>query len=128
MRDNDDYPPQSPYSTGLAGRCPRCGQGKLFSNFITVAPRCTVCSLDFTFADAGDGPAVFVMLFAGFLIVGVALWTELTYEPPIWVHLAIFLPLTLVVCVGLLRPLKGLLIALQFANRAEQGRLGGRNR
>jgi uncharacterized protein (DUF983 family) len=127
MSHDDDYAPQSPYSTGLAGRCPRCGQGKLFSHFVTVAPRCSVCNLDFTFADAGDGPAVFVMLFAGFLIVGVALWTELTYEPPIWVHLVIFLPLTLVVCIGLLRPLKGLLIALQFANRAEQGRVGGRN-
>jgi len=121
---DDDHAPQPPYSTGLAGRCPRCGQGKLFSQFITVAPRCSVCNLDFSFADAGDGPAVFVMLFAGFLVVGIALWTELTYEPPIWVNLAIFLPLTLIVCIGLLRPLKGLLIALQYRNKAEQGRLG----
>jgi uncharacterized protein (DUF983 family) len=124
MREDEDYAPQSPYATGIAGRCPRCGQGNLFSHFITVAPRCNVCDLAFDFADAGDGPAVFVMLFAGFLVVGIALWTEVTYEPPLWVHLAIFLPLTLIVCVGLLRPLKGLLIALQYRNRAEQGRLG----
>jgi uncharacterized protein (DUF983 family) len=116
---DDDYAPQPPSSTGLAGRCPRCGQGKLFTQFITLAPRCSVCNLDFSFADAGDGPAVFVMLFAGFLVVGIALWTELTYEPPIWVNLAIFLPLTMIVCIGLLRPLKGLLIALQYRNRAE---------
>ncbi len=122
---HEDYAPQPPYSTGLAGRCPRCGKGKLFSGFITVAPRCNVCNLDFSFADSGDGPAVFVMLFAGFLVVGLALWTELTFEPPIWIHLTIFLPLTLIVCIGLLRPLKGLLIALQYRNKAEQGRLGG---
>jgi uncharacterized protein (DUF983 family) len=122
MHDNDYAPP--PYSNGLAGGCPRCGQGKLFAGFVTVAPRCSVCNLDFSFADSGDGPAVFVMLFAGFLVVGLALWTELTFDPPIWIHLAIFLPLTLIVCIGLLRPLKGLLIALQYRNKAQPGRLG----
>jgi uncharacterized protein (DUF983 family) len=119
----DDYAPQSAYSTGMSGRCPRCGQGKLFKGFITLAPRCSVCGLDFGFAEAGDGPAVFVILLAGFLVVGVALWTELTFEPPFWVHIVIFLPLTLLVCLGLLRPLKGTLIALQYRNKAEQGRL-----
>lgn len=64
-------------------------------------------------------------LFAGFLVLGAALWTELTYEPPFWVHLVIFLPLTAIVCVGLLRPTKGLLVALQYKNKAEQGRLEG---
>ena len=120
---DDEYPLQSPVSTGLAGRCPRCGQGKLFSGFITVAPSCSVCGLDFAFADAGDGPAIFVMLIAGFLIVGAAMLVEIAYEPPYWVHLIIFLPLTLVVCLGMLRPLKGVLIAQQFRHRAEQGRL-----
>jgi uncharacterized protein (DUF983 family) len=123
LSGEEDYAPQSPYSTGLAGRCPRCGQGKLFQGFITPAPRCAACGLDFGFAEAGDGPAVFVILLAGFLIVGLALWTELTFEPPIWVHFVIFLPLTLLVCLGLLRPLKGTLIALQYRNKAEQGRL-----
>ncbi|RFB78858.1 DUF983 domain-containing protein [Methylovirgula sp. 4M-Z18] len=120
---DDEYPPQSPYSTGLAGRCPRCGQGKMFKGFLDVAPSCQSCGLDYSFADAGDGPAVFVTLFAGFIVLGLALWTELTFAPPIWVHLMIFLPLTLVVCLGILRPLKGLLIALQYKNKAEQGRL-----
>ena len=120
---NDDYPPLSPVTTGLAGRCPRCGQGKLFSGFITVAPSCPVCGLDFDFADAGDGPAIFVMLLAGFVIVGAALLVEVYYEPPYWVHLLIFLPLTLIVCLGMLRPLKGVLIAQQYHRRAEQGRL-----
>ena len=119
----DQYPPLSPISTGMGGRCPRCGEGKLFKGFITIADKCGNCGLDYKFADAGDGPAIFVMLIAGFIIVGAALWLEIAYEPPMWVFLVIFLPLTLVVCLGMLRPLKGALVALQYANRAEQGRL-----
>jgi uncharacterized protein (DUF983 family) len=108
-------------SAGLRGRCPRCGEGRLFSGFISVAPSCRACGLDYKFADSGDGPAVFVILLAGFFIIGLTLWTEIRYEPPIWVHLVIFLPLTFVVCLGLLRPLKGLAIGLQYRNRAGQG-------
>jgi uncharacterized protein (DUF983 family) len=121
--DNREYPPISPISVGLAGRCPRCGDGRLFSGFITVAPRCEACGLDYAFADSGDGPAVFVALFGGFAVLGLALWTEIVYQPPIWLHMVLFLPLTLIVCLGLLRPFKGLLIALQYRNRAELGRL-----
>src|SRR4051812_21098416 len=107
MGPDDLYAPQSPYATGLAGRCPRCGQGRMLKGFISLAPRCGVCDLDFAFADAGDGPAVFVTLFAGFLVLGAALWVDVRYEPPFWIHLVIFLPLTIIVCLGLLRPLKG---------------------
>lgn len=118
-----DYPPISPVSVGLAGRCPRCGDGRLFAGFVNVAPRCEACGLDYGFADAGDGPAVFVTLFAGLVVLGLALWVEIAFQPPIWVHMVIFLPLTLIVCLGMLRPLKGLLIALQYRNKAELGRL-----
>ena len=117
------YPPISAVSTGLAGRCPRCGEGSMFSGFLTVAPKCEVCGLDFSFADSGDGPAVFVTLIAGFLVLGAALAVDMTYEPPIWVYLVLFLPLTILVCLGLLRPLKGLLIASQYRNKAAPGRL-----
>jgi uncharacterized protein (DUF983 family) len=117
------YPPVSAISAGLAGRCPRCGDGHMFSGFITVALKCEACGLDFGFADAGDGPAVLVTLFAGFVVLGLALWVEIAYEPPMWVHLIIFLPLTLIVCLGMLRPLKGVLIAQQYHHKAEQGRL-----
>jgi uncharacterized protein (DUF983 family) len=110
-------------SAAMRGRCPRCGEGKLFDGFLALKPQCQACKLDYAFADAGDGPAVFVILFAGFLVVGLILWTEVNYEPPIWLHLVIFLPLTLVVTLGMLRPLKGLLIGLQYRNKAEQGRL-----
>ena len=117
------FPPISAISTGLAGRCPRCGDGHLFRGFLTLAPNCEVCGLDFGFSDSGDGPAVFVTLIAGFVVLGLALVLDMTYEPPIWVFLVIFIPLTLVVCLGMLRPLKGILIALQYKNDAAPGRL-----
>jgi uncharacterized protein (DUF983 family) len=110
-------------ATGLSGRCPRCRRGSMFAGFLNVAPACKACGLNFGFADAGDGPAVFVMLLGGFVVVGAALWIEVMYEPPIWVYVVVFLPLTAIVCVGMLRPFKGLLIALQYRNKAEQGRL-----
>jgi uncharacterized protein (DUF983 family) len=110
-------------TTGLSGRCPRCGRGRLFKGFLSVARRCESCGLDYGFADAGDGPAVFVTLIAGFFVLGLALVVDIEYEPPLWVHFVIFLPLTLVVCLGLLRPLKGLLIASQYKNKAAPGRL-----
>lgn len=95
----------------------------MFNGFLTIAPRCQVCGLDFGFADSGDGPAVFVTLIAGFFVLGAALVVDMTYEPPIWVYIVIFLPLTILVCMGLLRPLKGLLIASQYSNKAAPGRL-----
>ncbi|HYA73319.1 MAG TPA: DUF983 domain-containing protein [Roseiarcus sp.] len=117
------YPPISPVSTGLAGRCPRCGEGRMFSGFLTLAPECEVCGLDYGFADAGDGPAVLVTLFAGFVVLGIALAVEIAFEPPLWVYAVVFLPLTLIVCLGMLRPLKGFLIASQYCNKAAPGRL-----
>lgn len=122
-RREDALPPAPALSTGLAGRCPRCGDGRLFKGFLTVAPRCERCGLDFAFADAGDGPAVFVTLAVGTLVVGLALILDIAYEPPIWVHLVISLPLAAILCLAVLRPAKGILVALQYRNRAEQGRL-----
>jgi uncharacterized protein (DUF983 family) len=112
----------NPLLAGLAGRCPNCGEGALFRGFLTVADRCAACGYDFSRADSGDGPAVFVMLIGGFIVAFAALFTEIAYRPPIWVHLAVFLPMTVVVCMGLLRPMKGVLLAAQFANRAAESR------
>lgn len=112
----------SPYRTGLTGRCPRCGEGRLFHGFLALRPHCEVCGLDYGFADSADGPAVFIMLIAGFAVLGAALFVEITYEPPIWLHLVMWLPMAVIVCVGLLRPMKGLAVALQFANKAGEGR------
>jgi len=112
-----------PIGRGLRGRCPRCGEGALFQGFLSLRPACDQCGLDFSSADAGDGPAVFVILIGGFIVVFAALFTEIVYQPPYWVHAALWLPLVLIVTLGPLRPIKGLLIALQFHHKAAEGRL-----
>lgn len=117
------YPPQDAVSTGLRGRCPNCGEGALFGGFLRLNGRCANCGLDLSFADSADGPAVFIILIVGFIIAGAALLTEIAWSPPVFVHLLIWPPLVLFLCLGLLRPLKGLLIALQYRHRAEEGRL-----
>jgi len=121
---NDHASPGAlPIGRGLRGRCPRCGEGRLFQGFLTLRPACEHCGLDFNFADAGDGPAVFVILIGGALVVLAALLTEVVYQPPYWVHAALWLPLILIVTLAPLRPIKGLLIALQYHHRAAEGRL-----
>ena len=117
------YPPQQPIATGLKGRCPRCGEGRLFDGFLKLAPRCRACGLDFSFADSADGPAVFIILFVGFVIAGGALLVEIAYSPPMWVHVVLWGPLVLILCLGLLRPLKGVLVAQQYVHRAAEGRI-----
>ncbi len=117
------YPPQEPFATGLRARCPRCGEGRLFDGFLKLAPECKACGLDFSFADSADGPAFFIVTAVGFIVAGAALLVEISYSPPIWVHVVLWGPLVLVLCLGLLRPLKGVMVALQYANRAEQGRI-----
>jgi uncharacterized protein (DUF983 family) len=116
------YPPLSPVQTGLRNRCPRCGRGRLFKGFLSVDDRCHACGLDYSFIDAGDGPAVFVILIVGFIVCGLALLVEVAFQPSYWVHAALWGPLLLLLCLGLLRPLKGWLIASQYRHRAEQGR------
>jgi uncharacterized protein (DUF983 family) len=114
-------------SRGLRGRCPRCGEGLLFSGFLTLRPRCESCGLDYGFADAGDGPAVFVILLGGFVVVFAALIVEVVYRPPFWLHAALWLPLILLVTLLPLRLLKGLLIDLQYHHKAREGRMQVRN-
>ena len=108
--------------TGLSGRCPRCREGSLFAGFLSVGKKCEACGLDYAFADAGDGPAVFVILIAGFIVVGCALIIEFKYEPPLWLHALLWLPLILATTLLPLRPMKGLMVALQYHHRAAEGR------
>jgi uncharacterized protein (DUF983 family) len=110
---------------GLRCRCPRCGKGKLFSGFLKLAPRCDQCGLDYSFVDSADGPAFFVMSISGLVVVFAALMVEVVYQPPFWVHAALWLPLILITTLVPLRPMKGLLIALQFHHKAEEGHLIG---
>lgn len=116
-------PPPLPIARGLRGRCPRCGEGHLFQGFLGLRPHCEHCGLDFNFADAGDGPAVFVILIGGFVVVFAAMVVEFVYQPPYWVHAALWIPLILLLTLGPLRPIKGLLIALQYHHKAAEGRL-----
>jgi uncharacterized protein (DUF983 family) len=119
------YPPLPATATGMRGRCPRCGEGRLFSGLLGIRPRCQACGLDFAFIDSGDGPAVFVIMIVGFIVVGLALFVEFTFAPPYWLHALLWIPLILGLSIGLLRPLKGFLIAQQYRHRAEEGRIEG---
>src|SRR6185437_1884397 len=80
---------------GLACKCPRCGKGKLFAGFLDLRRRCEACELDYAFIDAGDGPAIFINMIAGAIVVAYALSVEVKYRPPVWVHAALWLPLIL---------------------------------
>lgn len=112
-----------PVIAGISGRCPRCGEGRLFSGFLKYAGTCEACGLDYSAEDAGDGPAVFIILIAGFLIVPLALALELAVQPPLWLHALLWLPLALGVCVALLRPFRGVMFTLQWHHSAREARL-----
>jgi uncharacterized protein (DUF983 family) len=113
----------SPTTVALKGCCPRCGKGRLFRGFLALAPRCESCGLDYAFIDTADGPAFFVMSFVGVVVVGLALWVEFAYEPPIWLHIVMWFALTAILSLALVRPSKALMVALQFRHKAEEGRL-----
>jgi uncharacterized protein (DUF983 family) len=118
-----EYPPLPPVSTGIRGRCPRCGKGHLFSGFLKLAPKCKVCGLDYSFADPADGPAFFVICFGCIPSVVLALWIEMAFQAPYWVHVFTTLPFMLLTCIPPLRPLKGWLVASQYVHKAEEGKL-----
>lgn len=115
-----------PLKAGLTCSCPRCGQSKLFQGYLSLAPKCDVCGLDYSFADSGDGPAVFVILFGGLLAVLAVLVVELVWQPSYWVHAAVGVPAVLIATLLPLRLLKSLLIALQFHHKAAEARLDER--
>ena len=107
----------------LRGVCPRCGNKTLFAGIATFAPTCRACGLDFQAFNVGDGPAAFLILIIGGLITGLAIAVELAAEPPFWVHILLWLPLTTVAVIGSLRVAKAALLALEFRHRAREGRL-----
>jgi len=116
-------PTDAPILNGVLARCPRCGRAPLFVRFLRVRSACEACGLSFDFVDAGDGPAVFVSFLAGFIVCGGAVWLELAYQPPYWVHAIVWVPLAVLIPLAMLRPFKGLLIGLQYRNSAREGRL-----
>ena len=104
---------------GLKGRCPRCGQGRLFAGFLKVRPGCDTCGLDFSTIQTGDGPASFIMQIAGFAVGFSALVVEIKYHPPMWLHLVVWIPLVVALSLALMRPGRGLMIGLQYRNQTD---------
>ncbi len=112
----------SPLSAGWKCRCPQCGEGQLYRGYLEMNDECAACGADFTIADAGDGPAFFVMFAALILIVPPAMLFQLLVDPPVWAHAIIWPPVIIGFCMWLLRPFKSILFAMQFANKAEEAR------
>ena len=107
----------SPFRRGFTGRCPRCGEGALYDGFLDVADRCTACGLDYSGQNSGDGSAFFIIMFVGFIVVGLALVLEVMFAPPVWLHMVLWLPLSLGLSLAMMRPAKGILIALQYRHK-----------
>lgn len=113
----EGYPPVSVLEAAVLCRCPRCGSGNLYSGVLTVAPRCNVCDLDLQAEDSGDGPAVFVILILGALVVLLASIVEVEFAPPLWVQLVLWTPVIFGGAIAMLRMFKAGLIALQYQHR-----------
>ena len=113
-----DGPVLSAWQTGFRGLCPRCGKGRLYTSFLKVADSCDVCGLDLTQEDAGDGAVPFIILIAGALGVGLGVWVMFAFETGIWAPIVVACPVVAAVVLVLLPKTKGLLIALQYLNKA----------
>jgi len=115
--------PPGAAQVALGGLCPRCGAKTLFAGPVRFAPCCTACELDYQQFNVGDGPAAFLILIVGAIVTIGAVTLQLSVEPPFWVHALIWIPLTLALVIGLLRLAKAALLALEYRNRAREGRL-----
>jgi len=110
-------------AVGLKGLCPCCGARALFDGLLAFAPACPACGLDLSAFNVGDGPAALITLAVGGLICAAAIVLELSLHPPAWVHVLIWLPVTLLLVTGALRVSKALLLASEYRHRAREGRL-----
>ncbi len=107
----------------LRGLCPRCGAPTLFHGLLAFAPRCRACGLDLTQFNVGDGPAAFLTLILGAVVVILAIWLELAVGPPLWVHMLIWIPVTAAGVIGSLRLAKAAMLAAEYRNAAREGRI-----
>ena len=113
----------SPLPAALRGCCPRCGSKTLFAGIASFAPKCRACGLDFEAFNVGDGPAAFLTLGVGALVTLLAVVLELSAEPPFWVHILLWLPLTVFLVIVSLRYAKAALLALEYRHRAREGKV-----
>jgi uncharacterized protein (DUF983 family) len=107
----------------LRGLCPRCGASALFAGAVSFAPKCLECGLDYRQFNVGDGPAAFLIMIVGAIVTIAAIIVELNFSPAFWVHILLWIPITVVLVVGLLRIAKSVLLMLEYRNRAREGRL-----
>jgi len=114
--------PPSLIHASLHGLCPRCGGKTLFAGLLAFAPKCHLCGLDFARFNVGDGPAAFLTLIVGTIVVVLAISVQLSVEPPWWVHVLLWVPLTVALVIGGLRLAKAALLAREYAARAEEHR------
>jgi uncharacterized protein (DUF983 family) len=112
-----------PAATALRGLCPRCAAPTFYKGLASFQPKCRACGLDYSSFNVGDGPAAFLVFLVGGLVTGLATLLELSAEPPFWVHILLWLPLTVILVIGLLRLSKGLLLALEYKHRAREGQV-----
>lgn len=103
----------------LRARCPRCGSGFLYKGFLTIADSCSTCGLSFSEHEQGDGPAVFSIFIVGSFVAVFAAITEVMFEPPYWLHAAIWIPAVIIGSLLAIRTTKAILIALQYKYRKE---------
>lgn len=111
----------SPFAAGFFCRCPHCGKGPVFTGYITPVSRCAVCGTDLSFAASTEGPAVFIILIVGFVIVGAAAVVDGLFHPPPFVHLLLWIPGVVILSLALLRPFKATLIALHYQRMIHEG-------
>ena len=108
------------------GCCPQCGAATLFSGPVRFAPRCSGCGLDLEQYNVGDGPAAFLTLIVGGVMVALALTLELKLHPPLWLHVVLWTPLTVAAVLGSLRVAKAMLLAIEYRTKAREGGPGSR--
>ncbi|HEY0106695.1 MAG TPA: DUF983 domain-containing protein [Rhizomicrobium sp.] len=104
----------APVVRGLLGRCPKCGEGRLFRAFLKVADACPACGEEFHHHRADDFPAYLVVVIVGHIVVALTLVVEAAFSPPLWVHALIWLPLTTAMALALIQPVKGAVVAWQW--------------
>lgn len=110
----------SPWLAGLTLRCPQCGNGPVFDGYLRFRDKCAQCGANFEAADAGDGPAVFVILAVGAIVAPLLIILQVVVDVPDWLALTITLIATVLLCLAFLPPFKATLFALQWKHKARE--------
>lgn len=119
MGMNDAFEPTLATASlrGAACRCPACGEGPLFRKFLKVKDRCDACGEALHHHRADDMPAYIVMSIVGHIVIGLLLWVETSFPPSLWIHIAMWVPLTIGLSLALLPPVKGSIVGVQWSLR-----------